>query len=70
MHSGGIYTVPAEKKLVLKSNGWTPSAPGQYMYFNGVQLNGDPEVVGVFSSGSVFILDNTNLGLTGYLLEN
>lgn len=70
MHSGGNYTVPAGKKLVLKSNGWTAGAPGQYMYFNGISLSDDSEIIGVFPSGSVLIPDNSNLGLTGYLLNN
>jgi hypothetical protein len=70
MYSGVNYTVPAGKKLVLKSNGWTPGAPGQYMYFNGISLTGSPEIIGVFPSGSVFIPDNSNLGLTGYLINN
>ena len=70
MHSGGNYTVPAGKKLVLKSNGWTPGAPGQYMYFNGISLTENSEIIGVFPSGSVLIPDNSSLGLTGYLLNN
>ena len=69
VHSGSSYTVPIGKILVLKSNGNIAGAPGEYMYYNGNQLYQNGEVLGVFPSGANFTFDASNIGFTGYLLD-
>jgi hypothetical protein len=70
MHSGSNYTVPAGKKLVVKSSGVIPGVPGEYFRFNGDAICCPSEIMGVYPSGSVLIPDNSNIGFTGYLINN
>ena len=70
MHSGSNYTVPAGKKLVVKSSGFIPGSIDSYVRFNGSAVVFTSEIVDVFPSGSVLIPDNSNIGFTGYLINN